>query len=60
MQGFIMTKGYEMIGERGRGKVRLDSVGLLRIRKETKIGKLNVYGLSIILLVIHTSTHTRD
>ena len=34
-----------MIDEGGRGKVRLDSVGLLRIK--IRIGKLNVYDLSI-------------
>jgi hypothetical protein len=36
-----------MIGKRGRGKVRLDSVGLLTIRKKIRIGELNVYDLSI-------------
>jgi hypothetical protein len=33
-----------MLGERGRGKVRLDSVGYLRIRKKIRIGELKVYG----------------
>jgi hypothetical protein len=57
LQGFINEERYEVIVERGRGKVRLDSVGYFRIKK-TRIGELNVYDLSI--TTGHPSTHTRD